>query len=69
MLSRDINRAKSALGDKHEYYSNLSELTLYENIDAIINLAGEPIANKRWTASQKLKIQSSRWQSTQELVD
>ncbi len=69
VLSRDINRAKLALGDKHTYYPNLDELALDENVDAIINLAGEPIANKRWSASQKLKIESSRWHSTQELVD
>jgi hypothetical protein len=36
--------------------------------DGIINLAGEPIAAKRWTAAQKQKIRSSRLESTRALV-
>ncbi len=69
VLSRDINRAKIELGDKHKYYSNINELPFDENVDAIINLAGEPIADNRWTTSQKNRIQNSRWLRTQEIVD
>ena len=36
--------------------------------NAIINLAGEPIANKRWSQQQKHKIQQSRFQTTAELL-
>ena len=36
--------------------------------DGIINLAGEPIAAKRWTEAQKEKIRSSRVDSTRALV-
>jgi uncharacterized protein len=39
-----------------------------EAIDGIINLAGEPIAAKRWTDAQKEKIVSSRVESTRALV-
>ena len=38
--------------------------TILDGFDAIINLAGENIANKRWDAKQKEKIRSSRVNST-----
>ncbi|QBG35523.1 TIGR01777 family oxidoreductase [Litorilituus sediminis] len=37
--------------------------------DVIINLAGEPIADKRWSKKQKDIICQSRWQISQALVD
>jgi len=36
--------------------------------DGVINLAGEPIAGKRWTAAQKREIRSSRINTTRALV-
>lgn len=36
---------------------------------AVINLAGEPIAGKRWTAAQKKELRDSRFQTTKALVD
>ncbi|NQY64298.1 MAG: TIGR01777 family protein [Alteromonadaceae bacterium] len=39
------------------------------SFDVIINLAGEPIADKRWTKNQKQLICQSRWHITQQLVD
>ena len=48
---------------------NVSELSDLNHIDVVINLAGEPIADKRWSASQKNKITQSRWLITQALVD
>jgi uncharacterized protein len=38
-------------------------------MDGIFNLAGEPIAAKRWTDTQKEKIRSSRVESTKALVN
>ncbi len=39
-----------------------------KDIEAVIHLAGEPIANGRWTAEQKKKIHDSRVKGTRELV-
>ncbi len=40
-----------------------------EGADAVINLAGEPIAGKRWTQTQKIRLEASRIQTTKALVD
>jgi uncharacterized protein len=37
--------------------------------DAVINLVGEPIAEKRWTPSQKQEIMASRQITTQKIVE
>jgi uncharacterized protein (TIGR01777 family) len=37
--------------------------------DGVVNLAGEPIAEKRWTAEEKSVILNSRKQVTQKLVE
>ena len=39
-----------------------------EGADGVINLAGEPIAAKRWTPNQKRKIRISRIDATNSLV-
>lgn len=40
-----------------------------EGADAVINLAGEPIAGKRWSEKQKLILRSSRIEATRSLVE
>lgn len=40
-----------------------------QQLDAVIHLAGEPVAGKRWSAAQKEKIASSRVIGTRFLVD
>jgi NAD dependent epimerase/dehydratase family enzyme len=37
-------------------------------VDAVINLAGEPVADTRWTAAKKALIRDSRVQGTRQLV-
>lgn len=39
-----------------------------ENVDVVINLAGEPIAGVRWTPEYKQRIRSSRVDFTRDLV-
>ena len=37
-------------------------------VDAVVNLAGEPVADTRWTSAKKALIRDSRVQGTQQLV-
>ncbi|MES2785965.1 MAG: TIGR01777 family oxidoreductase [Pseudomonadota bacterium] len=39
-----------------------------EGVEAVVNLAGEPVADKRWTSAQKQLIRDSRVLGTQQLV-
>ncbi|MBI1747063.1 MAG: TIGR01777 family protein [Acidobacteria bacterium] len=40
-----------------------------QDSEAVINLAGESIAERRWTAEQKLKIRNSRIETTRALIN
>jgi uncharacterized protein (TIGR01777 family) len=68
VITRDPSRAARLLGSQVSS-TTLDELTSLEPFDAVINLAGEPIADKRWSDTQKQKICQSRWDITQRLVD
>ncbi len=72
LLTRNIESAKEKL-----YHADLGNITYINSlddyrdlngIDAVINLAGEPIATKRWTSRQKKRICDSRWDITNKLV-
>lgn len=69
VLTRDTTRAYQRLGHHIKVINQLIELDNLDSFDAVINLAGEPIVNKRWSEKQKQKICDSRWQITQELVN
>lgn len=68
VVTRDIDRARRLFSDQIDFVQ-LDDLLSVEDYDAIINLAGEPIADKRWTEAQKKKICDSRWDTTAKLVD
>lgn len=69
VLTRDKTKCNKIFENKVRAISNLSETGLAENIDCIINLAGEPIANKRWSKAQEKKLISSRVETTKALVN
>ncbi|WP_341501581.1 TIGR01777 family oxidoreductase [Gallaecimonas sp. GXIMD4217] len=65
VLSRSREKTRSLFGESVAWVGNVPELS---GFDAVINLAGEPIADKRWTKVRKQRICQSRWQLTEELV-
>ncbi|MDF2178824.1 TIGR01777 family oxidoreductase [Aliiglaciecola sp. CAU 1673] len=69
VLTRNLAEAEMAMGRRAHWISSLKGLENLNGFDAVINLAGEPIADKRWTAAQKQEICESRWNITQRLVD
>lgn len=48
--------------------TSLDQIEEGTTIDVVINLAGEPIADKRWSDSQKQKIMASRITTTNKLL-
>jgi len=67
-LTRDKEAAARILPDGINIVTSLSDIDI-NTIDAVVNLAGEPIADKRWTDSQKNLICNSRWQLTEALSE
>jgi len=68
-LSRQGSRAYSLLGHDIKVLDNLDRLDDLNDVDAVINLAGEPIAAGRWSESRKQLLCDSRWLLTEQLVD
>jgi uncharacterized protein (TIGR01777 family) len=73
-FSRDPDRAKAALGDGVAIVDAYLEgggawQEQLAGLDAIVHLAGEPIAGKRWDARQKQVVRDSRVESTRMLVE
>ena len=72
LLTRSPENAKRLLNHTDfgnvTYISHLNDLRDLNEFDAVINLAGEPIADKRWSKNQQYVICQSRWDLTEHIV-
>lgn len=68
LLSRDPRRHRARLGGRVQLISRLAEISAQAPVDAVINLAGEGIADRPWTAERKRVLRESRVTLTQDLV-
>lgn len=73
VLSRDAARAKAKLGEVTAVTADLEApgawTAALAGAGAIIHLAGEPLAAKRWDARQKQVLRDSRVEATRTLVE
>ncbi|WP_158970467.1 TIGR01777 family oxidoreductase [Paraglaciecola sp. L3A3] len=69
VYTRNVAMAEKILGYKIHFISNLDQLENLNEYDAVVNFAGEPIADKKWTTEQKQLIEQSRWATTEKIVD
>ncbi|QIB67375.1 TIGR01777 family oxidoreductase [Kineobactrum salinum] len=64
LLSRRQRRDEAG----RRYVQSLEELGTEAEIDAVINLAGAPLAGRRWTSPYKRELVASRVETTRELI-
>lgn len=69
VLTRNVVKARQKLGDRISFCSTLKEIETFDDYDAVINLAGEPIIGKRWSVNQKERLCNSRWMITRHLTE
>lgn len=74
ILTRDVSRARQKLGAKIADavawdLSRPPPVPALEGVDTVFHLAGEPVAEGRWTAAKKARIRDSRVLGTQRLVE
>jgi uncharacterized protein (TIGR01777 family) len=65
VASRDASKARGRFPFPARFESwdpehSVLPISILEGVEAIVHLAGEPIASKRWTPEQKRKIRESR---------
>lgn len=68
VVTRSPEKARQRLDSRVVLLKGLDGLQSLDAFDAVINLAGEPIADKRWSEEQKQRLCQSRWKITERLV-
>lgn len=69
VLTRSPQRVYTVFPKTTRFCTALPDVASFNNIDVVINLAGEPIFDRRWTASQKARLRESRLSLTAQLVE
>lgn len=68
VLARNIAKARYLFGPHAEVIGGLSEVEDCRRVDAVINLAGEPLLGGLWTKSRRKKLIASRVDMTANLM-
>lgn len=68
VLSRQPSNVSKICGSRVNATSSVHEIDKHIQIDAVINLAGEPIADRPWTQKRKIALEQSRINLTAELI-
>jgi len=66
---RDRTRAAVRLGRDNRFVTDVDQIAAHEAIDAIVNLAGAPIAGSLWSTAYRRRLVDSRIGTTKALVD
>ena len=69
VLSRSRDKVHRRCGLSAIAVTSLDEIGHNEQVDVVINLAGAPIADARWTQKRKQELKDSRIKLTEELVE
>lgn len=69
VLSRQPENVTTICGTNVHAVTSLQQLTENTHFDAVINLAGAPIADRHWSNKRKRVLEQSRIGITKELVD
>lgn len=69
VLSRDAAKASRLLGGQVRIWTSLQQWTPETGFDAVINLAGEPIIDRAWSAARKQALRDSRIGITGQLLN
>jgi uncharacterized protein (TIGR01777 family) len=67
VVSRDVQRARSEIAYADAFVTAV-DVTALAGVDAIVNLAGEPVSG-RWTSAKKASIRASRVERTRAIVE
>lgn len=69
LITRDPSKVRAWVDPRVDIWKGLHDRQNLDDYDAVINLAGEPIADKRWSETQKARLCLSRWKITTQLVE